>query len=100
MGKPGSCPGQRGHRVLALDFGVELRRIEHSTTRAAARAKIAAWIEAYNTTRRHSAVGMKSRSPSSKPWRLERRRSDYEPASPAFKDAPVLGPVQVVPPRA
>jgi putative transposase len=36
----------------------ELRRIEHFTTRAAARAWVAARIEEYNTTRRHSACGM------------------------------------------
>jgi putative transposase len=41
-----------------LEF--ELRRIEHFTTKAAARAKVAAWIEDYNTTRRHSALGMLS----------------------------------------
>jgi hypothetical protein len=29
-------------------------------------------------------------------WLLERRRPDHEPASIASKDAPVLGPVQVV----
>jgi putative transposase len=36
----------------------ELRRIEHFATRAAARAGVAAWIEDYNTARRHSALGM------------------------------------------
>jgi transposase InsO family protein len=38
----------------------ELRRLEHFATKAAARAKVAAWIEDYNTTRRHSALGMLS----------------------------------------
>ena len=38
----------------------ELRRIEHFATRAQARARVAAWIEGYNTTRRHSALGMMS----------------------------------------
>jgi putative transposase len=33
----------------------ELRRVEHFATRAAARAKVAAWIEDYNTKRRHTA---------------------------------------------
>jgi putative transposase len=41
-----------------LEF--ELRRIEHFATKAAAKAKVAAWIEDYNTTRRHSALGMLS----------------------------------------
>src|SRR5262249_16786414 len=38
----------------------ELRRLEHFATKAAARAKVAAWIEDYNTTRRHSSLGMRS----------------------------------------
>jgi hypothetical protein len=33
-----------------LEF--ELRRVEHFATKAAARARVAAWIEDYNTTRR------------------------------------------------
>ena len=41
-----------------LEF--ELRRLQHFATRAAARAGVAAWIEDYNTARRHSALGMKS----------------------------------------
>ena len=39
-----------------LEF--ELRRIEDFATRAQARGRVAAWIEEYNTTRRHSACGM------------------------------------------
>ena len=39
-----------------LEF--ELRRAEHFATRAAARAGVAAWIEDYNTKRRHSACQM------------------------------------------
>jgi len=38
-----------------LEF--ELRRLEHFATKAAARAGAAAWIEDYNTTRSHSALG-------------------------------------------
>ncbi len=38
----------------------ELRRVEHFATKAQARAKVAAWIEEYNTTRRHSSLGMLS----------------------------------------
>ena len=41
-----------------LEF--ELRRIEDFATRAQARGRVAAWIEEYNTTRRHSACGMMS----------------------------------------
>jgi putative transposase len=32
--------------------------VEHFPTKAAARAKVAAWIEDYNTRRRHSACQM------------------------------------------
>jgi transposase InsO family protein len=39
----------------------ELRRVEHFATRAQARARVAAWIEEYNTVRRHSACGMMPR---------------------------------------
>jgi transposase InsO family protein len=38
----------------------ELRREKHFATRAQARAGVAAWIEDYNTARRHSALGMRS----------------------------------------
>jgi transposase InsO family protein len=41
-----------------LEF--ELRSLEHFATRAAARVKAAAWIEDYNTNRRHSACQMMS----------------------------------------
>ena len=60
MGRPGSA---LDNAVIeswhpALEF--ELRSLEHFTTRAAARARVPAWIEDYNTRRRHSAPGMKS----------------------------------------
>ena len=41
-----------------LEF--ELRSVEHFPTRAAARARVSAWIEDYDTRRRHSALGMRS----------------------------------------
>jgi transposase InsO family protein len=41
-----------------LEF--ELRAVEHFATKAAARTKVAAWIEDYNTSRRHSACQMMS----------------------------------------
>jgi transposase InsO family protein len=41
-----------------LEF--ELRSVEHFATKAAARAKVAAWIEDYNTCRQHSACQMMS----------------------------------------
>ncbi|WP_420323292.1 integrase core domain-containing protein [Kribbella capetownensis] len=45
---------------MAFHRGVELRRLEHFTTKAHARARVAAWIEDYNHDRRHSALGMRS----------------------------------------
>jgi transposase InsO family protein len=36
-----------------LEF--ELRRVQHFATKAQARTAVAAWIEDYNTRRRHSA---------------------------------------------
>ena len=41
-----------------LEF--ELRSLERFATRAAARARVSAWIEDYNTQRRHSALSMTS----------------------------------------
>src|SRR6266581_734332 len=69
---PAVAAGHRACRLLAptgsaLDNAVieswhstlefELRRLEHFATKAAARAKVAAWIEDYNTTRKHSSLG-------------------------------------------
>ena len=51
----------------------ELRRVEHFATKATARAKVAAWIEDYNTTRRHSSLGMLSPIATSGRWQQERR---------------------------
>jgi transposase InsO family protein len=54
-----------------LEF--ELRRLEHFATKAAARAGVAAWIEDYNTARRHSSCAMMPPWPGSWPaapgWR-------------------------------
>jgi putative transposase len=46
-------PTMRSSNQSTLEF--ELRRVQHVATRAAARAGVAAWIEDYNTRRRHSA---------------------------------------------
>lgn len=37
-----------------------MRRLERFPTKAAARRRLAAWIEEYNHQRRHSALGMRS----------------------------------------
>jgi transposase InsO family protein len=58
MGRPGSALDNAVIESWHSTVEFELRRIEHFTTRTQARARVAAWIEEYNTTRRHSACGM------------------------------------------
>jgi putative transposase len=60
MGRPGSALDNAVIESWHSTLEFELRRTEHFATKAAARAKVAAWIEDYNTTRRHSALGMRS----------------------------------------
>jgi putative transposase len=60
MGRPGSALDNAVIESWHSTLEFELRRLEHFATRAAARAGVAAWIEDYNTTRRHSALGMRS----------------------------------------
>jgi putative transposase len=58
MGRPGSALDNAVIESWHSTLEFELRAIEHFTTKAAARAKVAAWIEDYNTCRRHSACQM------------------------------------------
>jgi putative transposase len=60
MGRPGSALDNAVIESWHSTLEWELRRVEHFATKAAARAKVAAWIEEYNTTRRHSSLGMRS----------------------------------------
>jgi putative transposase len=60
MGRPGSALDNAVIESWHSTVEFELRRLEHFATRAAARAAVAAWIEEYNTVRRHSACGMMS----------------------------------------
>ncbi len=60
MGRPGPALDNAVIESWHSTVEFELRRIEHFATNAAARAKVAVWIEDYNTVRRHSALGMKS----------------------------------------
>ena len=69
MGRPGSALDNAVIESWHSTVEFELRRIEHFATRAQARARVAAWIEEYNTTRRHSALGMMSPVA----WELARR---------------------------
>jgi transposase InsO family protein len=60
MGRPGSALDNAVIESWHSTLEFELRSLEHFTTRSAARAKVAAWIEDYNTHRRHSACQMMS----------------------------------------
>jgi transposase InsO family protein len=60
MGRPGSALDNAVIESWHSTLEWELRRVERFATKAQARAKVAAWIEDYNTTRRHSSLGMLS----------------------------------------
>ena len=60
MGRPGSALDNAVIESWHSTVEFELRRVGHFATKASARAKVAAWIEEYNTTRRHSSLGMRS----------------------------------------
>jgi len=60
MGRPGSALDNAVIESWHSTLEWELRRVEHFATKAQARAKVAAWIEDYNTARRHSSLGMLS----------------------------------------
>ena len=55
MGRPGSALDNAVIESWHSTVEFELRRAQHFATKAAARAAVAAWIEDYNTRRRHSA---------------------------------------------
>jgi putative transposase len=60
MGRPGSALDNAVIESWHSTLEFELRRVEHFTTKAQARAKVAAWIEDYNHHRRHSSLQMMS----------------------------------------
>ena len=60
MGRPGSALDNAVIESWHSTLEFELRSLEKFATRAQARAAVAAWIEDYNTVRRHSALGMRS----------------------------------------
>jgi putative transposase len=60
MGRPGSALDNAVIESWHSTLEFELRSLEDFTTRAAARARVSAWIEDYNHNRRHSALGMMS----------------------------------------
>jgi putative transposase len=60
MGRPGSALDDAVIESWHSTLEFELRSLRQFTIRAQARAVVAAWIEEYNTVRRHSALGMVS----------------------------------------
>jgi putative transposase len=60
MGRPGSALDNAVIESWHSTVEFELRRMEHFAAKAQARVRVAAWIEDYNTSRRHSALGMRS----------------------------------------
>ena len=60
MGRVGSALDNAVIESWHSTVEFELRQLEHFTTKAQARRRIAAWIEEYNHDRRHSALGMRS----------------------------------------
>jgi len=60
MGRPGSALDNAVIESWHSTLEFELRSLECFTTRAEARARVSAWIQDYNTQRRHSALGMMS----------------------------------------
>ena len=60
MGRPGSALDNAVIESWHSTLEWELRRVHRFATKAQARAKVAAWIEEYNTARRHSSLGMLS----------------------------------------
>jgi len=60
MGRPGSALDNAVIESWHSTREFELRSVETFATKAQARARVAAWIEEYNTTRRHSSLGMLS----------------------------------------
>jgi transposase InsO family protein len=60
MGRPGSALDNAVIESWHSTLEFELRSMEHFTTKAQARAAVAAFIDDYNTHRRHSALGMRS----------------------------------------
>jgi putative transposase len=60
MGRPGSALDNAVIEAWHSTLTFELRALEHFATKAQARARVPAWIDEYNSQRRHSACGMRS----------------------------------------
>jgi len=60
MGRPGSALDNAVIESWHSTLEFELRSLERFATKAQARTRVSAWIDDYNTARRHSALGMMS----------------------------------------
>jgi transposase InsO family protein len=60
MGRPGSALDNAVIESWHSTLEFELRAVEHFATKQTARARVAAWIEDYNTNRRHRRRGFRS----------------------------------------
>ena len=60
MGRPGSALDNAVIESWHSTLEFELRSVEQFATKAAARARVPAWIDEYNHIRRHSACQMMS----------------------------------------
>ncbi|MDQ3030041.1 MAG: integrase core domain-containing protein [Actinomycetota bacterium] len=60
MGRPGSALDNAVIESWHSTLEFELRSVEQFTTKAAARARVASWVDEYNRDRRHSALQMRS----------------------------------------
>ncbi len=58
MGRPGSALDNAVIESWHSTVEFELRSCEEFATKAAARRRVAAWVDEYNRTRRHSSIGM------------------------------------------
>lgn len=58
MGRPGSALDNAVIESWHSTLEFELRSCEEFATKAAARRRVAAWVDEYNRTRRHSSIGM------------------------------------------
>ncbi len=60
MGRVGSALDNAAIESWHSTLEFELRSLEPSPTKAAARTRLAEWIQEYNHDRRHSSIGMRS----------------------------------------
>ena len=58
MGRPGSALDNAVIESWHSTLEFELRSVERFATKAAARRRVAAWVDEYHRTRRHSSIGM------------------------------------------